>query len=131
MHISAPSGATGKLNDDRVMEVVIETIGVHLPDLEALSLTNNGLKTLRVLSKIVEKAPKIKVLYLDRNKLMQCKELDNVSKLNLNVLKLDGNPFLGNFKDGTDYSNQAWAIPSIFVQNDYLNQFFNKILFAF
>jgi nuclear RNA export factor len=100
------SGATGKLNDDRVMEVVIETIGVHLPDLEALSLTNNGLKTLRVLSKIVEKAPKIKVLYLDRNKLMQCKELDNVSKLNLNVLKLDGNPFLGNFKDGTDYSNQ-------------------------
>ena len=126
--MTASSGATGKLNDDRVMEVVIETIGVHLPDLEALSLTNNGLKTLRVLSKIVEKAPKIKVLYLDRNKLMQCKELDNVSKLNLNVLKLDGNPFLGNFKDGTDYSNQAWAIPSIFVQNYYSNQFFNKIL---
>ena len=102
--MTAPSGATGKLNDDRVMEVVIETIGVHLPDLEALSLTNNGLKTLRVLSKIVEKARNIKILYLDNNKLSHSKELDNISKLNIVELKLDGNPFIANFKEGADYS---------------------------
>ena len=41
------SGATGKLTDERVMDVVTETIGQHLADLEALSLTNNSLRTLR------------------------------------------------------------------------------------
>lgn len=98
------SGATGKLTDERVMDVVIETIGQHLSDLEALSLTNNGLRTLRVFSKIVDKGPNIKILYLDQNKLMHSRELDNITKLSLRELKLDGNPFTGNFKDGTDYS---------------------------
>ena len=41
------SGAIGKLSDERVMDVVIDTIGQHLADLEALSLTNNNLRTLR------------------------------------------------------------------------------------
>ena len=41
------SGAIGKLTDERVMDVVTETIGQHLADLEALSLTNNSLRTLR------------------------------------------------------------------------------------
>ena len=41
------SGAIGKLSDERVMDVVIDTIGQHLADLEALSLTNNSLRTLR------------------------------------------------------------------------------------
>ena len=41
------SGATGKLTDERVMDVVTETIGEHLADLEALSLTKNSLRSLR------------------------------------------------------------------------------------
>jgi len=100
------SGATGKLTDERVMDVVTETIGQHLADLEALSLTNNSLRTLRVFSKIVDKAPNLKILYLDQNKLLHSRELDNISKLSIRELKLDGNPFTGNFKDGTDYSSQ-------------------------
>jgi len=100
------SGATGKLTDDRVMDVVTETIGEHLADLEALSLTKNSLRSLRAFSKVVEKAANIKILYLDHNKLMHSKELDNISKLSLRELKLDGNPFVGNFKDGTDYTSR-------------------------
>lgn len=100
------SGFIGKLTDQRVIDVVIETIGEHLTDLDALSLTNNSIKSLRGLSKIVDKAPNIKVLYLDYNKLTQCNELDNIQELKLCVLKLDGNPFLRDFKDGKDYSNQ-------------------------
>ena len=37
------------------MDEVIDTIGQHLADLETLSLTNNNLRTLRVLGKIVER----------------------------------------------------------------------------
>ena len=57
-----------------------------------------------VFSKIVDKAPNLKILYLDQNKLLHSRELDNISKLSIRELKLDGNPFTGNFKDGTDYS---------------------------
>jgi len=98
------SGAIGKLTDERVMEVVIETIGQNLHDLEALSLSKNSLRTLRGFSKIVDKAPNIRILYLDENKLAHSKELDNISKLALRELKLDGNPFTANFQDGSDYS---------------------------
>jgi len=104
------SGAIGKLSDERVMDVVIDTIGQHLADLEALSLTNNNLRTLRVLGKIVEKARNIKILYLDNNKLSHSKELDNISKLNIVELKLDGNPFIANFKEGADYSSRIQKI---------------------
>ena len=55
-------------------------------------------------SKIVDKAPNIRILYLDENKLAHSKELDNISKLALRELKLDGNPFTANFQDGSDYS---------------------------
>ena len=62
------SGATGRLTDERVVECVLETIGEHLRDLEAVNLSNNGLRTLRVLGKIADKAPNIKILYLHQNK---------------------------------------------------------------
>jgi len=98
------SGAIGKLTDERVMEVVIETIGQHLSNLEALKLSKNNLRTLRGFSKIVDKAPNVRILYLDDNKLAHSRELDNISKMPLRELKLDGNPFTANFQDGSDYS---------------------------
>ena len=55
-------------------------------------------------SKIVEKTPSIKILYLDQNKLSHTRELDNISKLSLVELKLEGNPFTQNFKDPSHYS---------------------------
>lgn len=63
------SNATGKLTDERVVEVILDTIGQHLPDLEAINLSNNFLRTLRGnFAKIADKAPRIKILYLDQNK---------------------------------------------------------------
>lgn len=98
------SGATGRLTDERVVEVIVDTIGQHLQDLEAVNLANNNIRTLRHIGKVADKAPAIKILYLDHNKLTHSKELDNISKLNLVELKLDENPFMANFKDGKHYS---------------------------
>ena len=41
------SNAIGRLTDQRVMDYVIETIGEHLSDLQALNLSKNNLRTLR------------------------------------------------------------------------------------
>ena len=41
------SNAIGRLTDERVMDVVIDTITEHLSDLQALNLSNNNLRTLR------------------------------------------------------------------------------------
>jgi len=101
------SNAIGRLTDQRVMDYVIETIGEHLSDLQALNLSKNNLRTLRDFSKIVEKTPSIKILYLDQNKLSHTRELDNISKLSLVELKLEGNPFTQNFKDPSHYSSQV------------------------
>jgi len=98
------SGAIGRLTDERVMDIVIDTIGEHLSDLEAINLSNNNLRTLRVFSKVVGKAPNIKIIYLNSNKLAHSKELDCISKLRLMELKLDENPFIANFNDGAHYS---------------------------
>lgn len=120
------SNAIGRLSDERVMECVVDTIGQHLSDLEAVNLSNNRLRTLRVFAKAADKAPNIKIIYLEKNDVRittsdlavhcnpQCRisfvlqighsrELDFLSKLNLVEIKLDENPFLGNFKDGSHY----------------------------
>lgn len=101
------SNAIGRLTDERVMDVVIDTIAEHLSDLQALNLSNNNLRTLRAFSKIVGKARNITILYLNHNKLAHSKELDTISKLTLVELKLEGNPFIANFKDGTNYASQV------------------------
>jgi len=98
------SNAIGRLTDERVMDIVIDTIAEHLSDLQALNLSNNKLRTLRVFSKIVGKARNITILYLNHNNLAHSKELDTISKLTLVELKLEGNPFIANFKDGTNYA---------------------------
>ena len=61
------SKAKGDLKNPKVMEFVLDTIGQHLQDLEALNLSNNGLKTLKTFSKIADKAPRLKILYLEDN----------------------------------------------------------------
>jgi hypothetical protein len=62
------SAATGKLSDDRVMQCVVDTIGQHLSDLEAINVSNNHLRSLKTFSKLVDKAPRIKILYMEHNK---------------------------------------------------------------
>jgi hypothetical protein len=109
------SAATGKLSDDRVMQCVVDTIGQHLSDLEAINVSNNHLRSLKTFSKLVDKAPRIKILYMEHNKLGHSKELDNISKLTLLDLKLDGNPFIGNFKDGTHYSRFEFCLHTYLI----------------
>ena len=65
---------------------------------------NDPFFSFSVFSKIVGKARNITILYLNHNKLAHSKELDTISKLTLVELKLEGNPFIANFKDGTNYA---------------------------
>ena len=99
------SEATGNLSDDRVVEVVLNTIKEFLSDLKALSLKDNNLRSLRAFAKLAESAPQIEILYLEKNRLAHTKELDYVSQLKLIEMNLDGNSFVANFKDGSQYKN--------------------------
>ena len=56
------------MTDDRVVEVVLETIRTHLSDLNALNLSNNQLRSLRAFAKLAEKAPNIEILFLEKNR---------------------------------------------------------------
>ena len=76
------SKAQGDLRNPKVMEYVLDTIGQHLPDLEALNLSNNGLKNLKTFAKIVDKAPRLKILYLEDNEVHICHFLSVASSLN-------------------------------------------------
>ncbi len=60
------------LFDDRIMQCVVDTIKEHLSDLEAVNLDQNGLYSMAVFSKVIEKARNIKVLYLEKNKVKFC-----------------------------------------------------------
>ena len=66
-HFGGSSGAIGKLTHSGVVEVILDTIGTHLPDLRYLSLADNQLKSLNDFSKLHEKAPNIHTLYLQKN----------------------------------------------------------------
>ena len=56
------SNAIGRLTDERVMDVVIDTIAEHLSDLQALNLSNNNLRTLR--SNLFSKHLAYNILYV-------------------------------------------------------------------
>ena len=62
------SEATGNLSDERVVEVVLNTIKEYLPDLKALSLKDNNLRSLRAFAKLSNSAPQIEVLCLEKNR---------------------------------------------------------------
>ena len=134
------SKAQGDLKNPKVMEYVLDTIGQHLPDLEALNLSNNGLKSLKAFSKIVDKAPRLKILYLEDNEVLQKSQISNIflnqyllfqlfhsgelaciSMLPLVEIKLSGNPFVGNFKNGEHYSryNYYYSIQFSKLSVDY------------
>jgi len=98
------SKANGDLKNPKVMEFVLDTIGQHLSHLEALNLSNNGLRRLQPFSKIVDKAPGLRILYLEDNELLHSDELKCISQLPLVEIKLSGNPFVGKFSDGAHYA---------------------------
>ena len=56
------------LFEERIMNCVVETIKHYLADLEAVNLSCNNLFTLSHFGKVVEKAPHIKIIYLENNK---------------------------------------------------------------
>lgn len=55
------------LNRSLIMNHIIKIIGEHIPGIEAIDLSENDLRTLDDLEKLVEKAPNVKILYLSKN----------------------------------------------------------------
>uniref|UniRef100_A0A2R9CHY7 Uncharacterized protein n=1 Tax=Pan paniscus TaxID=9597 RepID=A0A2R9CHY7_PANPA len=91
------------LNRRNCMAATLKIIERNFPELLSLNLCNNKLYQLDGLSDITEKAPKVKILNLSKNKLESAWELGKVKGLKLEELWLEGNPLCSTFSDQSAY----------------------------
>uniref|UniRef100_A0A8C8Z7A9 NXF1/2/3/5-like leucine-rich repeat domain-containing protein n=1 Tax=Prolemur simus TaxID=1328070 RepID=A0A8C8Z7A9_PROSS len=91
------------LNQRNCMAANLQIIERNFPEFLSLNLRNNKLHWLAGLSDIIEKAPKVKILNLSKNKLKSAWELSNVKGLKLEELWLEGNPLCHTFPDQSTY----------------------------
>ncbi|KAI4502744.1 hypothetical protein M0802_001788 [Mischocyttarus mexicanus] len=75
-----------------IMRTVLNIIGEHLPMVETLNLGGNNLKKIEKLNLLHIKFPKLKTLYLENNKISEITQLNTIKELQLEELKLTGNP---------------------------------------
>eukprot|EP00095_Tigriopus_kingsejongensis_P005674 maker-scaffold846_size89341-snap-gene-0.13 protein:Tk05674 transcript:maker-scaffold846_size89341-snap-gene-0.13-mRNA-1 annotation:"hypothetical protein DAPPUDRAFT_302769" len=87
------------LNRSQIMNFIIKVIGEHVPEVEAIDLSENGLRSLEDLEKLTEKAPNVKILYLSKNNLNNPKDFIKIKNWKLVELKLDSNPLIDKFND--------------------------------
>ncbi|XP_049727405.1 nuclear RNA export factor 2-like [Elephas maximus indicus] len=91
------------LNRRHCMAITLNIIEENFPELLSLDLRSNKLYQLDGLSDIIQKAPKVKILNLSKNKLKSAWELDKIKGLELKELCLEGNPLCNNFSDHSAY----------------------------
>ncbi|XP_011168570.1 nuclear RNA export factor 1 [Solenopsis invicta] len=77
---------------------VMDIVGEHIPNLEALNLEGNKLQNIERLSVLCKKFSKLKILYIGDNKIRSIHQLDIIKDLKLVELKLTGNPFCNKYK---------------------------------
>ncbi|KAM6312128.1 nuclear RNA export factor 1-like [Podargus strigoides] len=85
-------GIDAVLNRRSCMSVVLRIIEENIPELQCLSLSNNKLRRLDHLSALAQKAAGLKILDLSHNKLESLQQLSNMKGLELEELRLNGNP---------------------------------------
>ncbi|XP_036149391.1 nuclear RNA export factor 1 isoform X2 [Monomorium pharaonis] len=77
---------------------VLDIVGEHIPNLEALNLEGNKLQNIERLSVLSKKFSKLKILYISDNKIRDIHQLDFIKDLKLVELKLTGNPVCNKYK---------------------------------
>ncbi|XP_013861347.1 nuclear RNA export factor 1 isoform X2 [Austrofundulus limnaeus] len=91
------------LNRKTNMEAVLKIIEENIPELTCLNLSNNRIHKLDDLAGLVNKAPNLKALNLSHNELKTDRELEKVKDLKLVELWLNRNPLCDLFKDQAAY----------------------------
>ncbi|XP_047210062.1 nuclear RNA export factor 1 isoform X2 [Girardinichthys multiradiatus] len=91
------------LNRKTNMEAVIKIIEENIPELACLNLSNNRIHKLDDLTDAVTKVPNLKALDLSQNELKTDRELDKIKGLKLVELWLSKNPLCVHFKDHAAY----------------------------
>lgn len=91
------------LNRKTIMEAVIKIIEENIPELTCLNLSNNRIHKLDDLADVVTKVPNLKALNLSQNELKTDRELDKIKGLKLVELWLSRNPLCDLFKDQAAY----------------------------
>ncbi|XP_017263959.1 nuclear RNA export factor 1 isoform X2 [Kryptolebias marmoratus] len=91
------------LNRKTNMEAVIKIIEENIPELACLNLSNNRIHKLDDLADLVTKAPNLKALNLSHNELKTDRELEKIKGLKLVELWLNRNPLCELFKDQAAY----------------------------
>ncbi|XP_014862947.1 PREDICTED: nuclear RNA export factor 1 isoform X1 [Poecilia mexicana] len=91
------------LNRKTNMEAVIKIIEENIPELTCLNLSNNRIHKLDDLTDLTTKVPNLKALNLSQNELKTDRELDKLKGLKLVELWLSRNPLCDLFKDQAAY----------------------------
>ncbi|TRY72144.1 hypothetical protein TCAL_10600 [Tigriopus californicus] len=91
------------LNRSLIMNHIIKIIGEHIPGIEAIDLSENDLRSLDDLEKLVEKAPNVKILHLSKNNISNVKDFIMIKDWKLLDLKVDNNPLIDKLTDYIGY----------------------------
>lgn len=91
------------LSRENVMQSVMQIIGEHIPDVQAIDLSNNKIYSVDQMRPLLTKAAFLKSLNLGNNKLGQITSLDRLQGLKLEELILNQNPLCDRFTDQSSY----------------------------
>ncbi|XP_011875423.1 PREDICTED: nuclear RNA export factor 1-like [Vollenhovia emeryi] len=91
-----------------MLMTVLDIVGEHIPNLEALNLEGNKLQNLERLGVLNKKFSKLKILYIGDNKIKDIHQLNGIKELKLEELKLSGNPVCNRYKfRHSDYTSDV------------------------
>lgn len=83
----------------QVLVAVMDIVGEHTPNLEALNLDGNKLQDIdRLGVQLRDKLPGLTILYLGNNRIREWREIDALKQLKLKELRLTGNPLCEKYK---------------------------------
>lgn len=85
------------------MQSVMQIIGEHIPDVQAIDLSNNKIYSVDQMRTLLTKAASLKSLNLGNNKLGQITSLDRLQGLKLEELILNQNPLCDRFGEQSTY----------------------------
>jgi len=96
------------LNRYNVMLEIIKVIGDNIPQLEAMQLSHNKLRTLDGFDTLTTRAPNVKILYVGDNNISDHKELAKARGWKLVDLQITNNPMTARLKESNAYPKYEW-----------------------
>ncbi|XP_011502457.1 PREDICTED: nuclear RNA export factor 1 [Ceratosolen solmsi marchali] len=85
-----------------MLMAVLDIVQEHIPNLEALNLDSNKMCHLDKLSSLANKFEKLKILHIGDNKIKEINHLNVLKNLQLEELRLEGNPMCNKYKNRQD-----------------------------